>query len=411
MRRKSFLAGIVGNILEHYDTALFGLLAPFIAPLFFHNQDPFTALILTYAMIPLGMLTRPLGSLCFGWMGDRFGRRQALCWSLSGMAIATAAIGFLPTSQEMGSLSPVLLAAMRMFQSFFASGEAAGGAIYVLENTDLSKRNLISSFFDASTVGGILIASGLVTLLSVQGWMETGWRYLFWAGGSTAFIGIFLRLKMKESTAYISTTKIQLFKDIYEHRKAFFSIVLAAGFGYTTYSLAFTLMNGYIPLVTSLTKADVMKINTALLGLDLLLLPLFGYLANKLGKERVMFFGALSLCIFAIPLFSTLGSSSTLFHVTVVRLCIVLSGIAFSAPYHAWAMEQVPSHCRSTLLCFGYTLGSQIIGTPTAAICLWTYKQTGWVGAPAFYLILIALGAVLSLQMAQKEKSLQRRCM
>ncbi len=72
------LAAMIGNILEHYDNVLFGLLVPFIAPLFFPHSDPLTALILTYGMLPLGILMRPLGSLFFGWMGDRWGRTRAL---------------------------------------------------------------------------------------------------------------------------------------------------------------------------------------------------------------------------------------------------------------------------------------------------------------------------------------------
>ena len=390
MHWRSFFAGIIGNILEHYDTALFGLLAPFIAPLFFHHHDPLTALVLTYGMIPLGMLTRPLGSLCFGWVGDRFGRRQALCWSLSGMALVTVGMGSLPTSCEIGPLAPVFLAALRLCQSFFAAGETAGGAIYVLENTASSKQSIMSSVFDSSTIGGILIASSLVTFLSVYNGIEENWRYLFWAGGVTAIVGIFFRLT-NESSPRI---KINVVKEIYENRTAFLAIIFAAGFSYTTYSMAFTLMNGLIPLLTSLTKAEVMKINTALLCLDLFLLPFFGYLANRYGKEKIMFFGLLAALFGVIPLFSTLSPSSTLLHVAAIRLFIVLSGIAFAAPYHAWAMEQVPPRCRSTILCLGYTLGSQIIGTPTAAIGIWAYQQSGWIGAPVLYVLPVALGAL-----------------
>lgn len=404
MDRKPFLAGLIGNILEHYDTALFGLLAPFVAPLFFHTQDPFAALILTYAILPMGMVTRPLGSLCFGWIGDRFGRRHALCWSLTGMAFATIAIGCLPTSRQIGSLSPLLLVILRLLQNFFAAGEAPGGAIYILENTHAPKRSLLSSVFDASTVGGILIASGLVTFLSMQGWIESGWRYLFWAGGATALFGIFLRLQTKESGEFSSA--VYQMKELFQHKRAFLAIALAAGFSYTTYSLAFTLMNGYIPLITSLTKADMMKVNTALLGLDLFLLPFFGVLSYKFGKEKMMFFGALAACVGAAPFFSLLGPSSNLLGVTAVRMFIVLSGVAFAAPYHAWAMEQVPPRCRSTILCLGYALGSQVIGMPTAAICLWAYKQTEWAGAPSLYLIPVAIGALFSLRLAQRAKAL-----
>ncbi len=401
-RRLNQLASLVGNILEHYDTALFGLLAPFIAPLFFHNQDPFTALILTYAMIPLGMLTRPLGSLCFGWVGDRYGRRTAMCGSLSGMAIATVAIGSLPTSIEIGPLSPLFLALLRLVQSFFAAGETAGGAIYLLENTQLAKRSLMSSFFDASTVLGILFASALVTILSAQGWMQSGWRYLFWAGGVTAIVGIFLRLKTEESPEFANQSKGYQWKELLQYKRAFFAIVLASGFSYATYALPFTLMNGYIPLVTSLSKTDVMMMNTALLVLDLFLLLLFGTLAHRFGKEKLMFLGSLSACVGAVPLFLLLSPSSSLLLVAFIRIALILSGVAFAAPYHAWAIEQVPPRYRSTILCFGYTLGSQAIGSPTAAICLSSYQLTGWMAAPSLYLIAVALGALLSLRLARR---------
>ena len=404
MRRK-LAAAIIGNIFEHYDNALFGLLAPFLAPLFFHSQDPFTALFLTYAMIPLGMIARPFGSLCFGLIADRIGRRQALFWALSGMASATIAIGLLPTSKEVGALAPILLGLLRLVQSFFAAGETTGGAVFVLEHTDRQKRSFISSVIDASSIGGILLASGIITLFSTQAAMEHTWRYLFWSGGITGFIAIFLQMNKKGSDEFIPSEKFSLFQELYANKRAFFCIILAAGFSYTTYALSFILMNGYIPLVTSLSKADLMQANTMLLGLDLFLLPFFGYLSNRFGKEKIMWSGALSLLIFAIPLFSLIGPHSTLLSITFIRLFIILSGVAFAAPYHAWALEQVPPHCRSTLLCLGYTLGSQVIGTPTLLISLAAYQYTGWIGAPSLYLILVASGALLALHLAKNTKT------
>src|SRR5262245_113042 len=91
---------LLGNLFEHYDTALFGLLSPFLAPLFFPGQDPLTALILTYCIIPLGMIARPIGSLIFGYIGDTRGRKEALVLSLMGMAIITTIMGFMPTYQQ-----------------------------------------------------------------------------------------------------------------------------------------------------------------------------------------------------------------------------------------------------------------------------------------------------------------------
>src|SRR5215208_4599886 len=88
---------LLGNLFEHYDNALFSLLSPFLAPLFFPGQDPLTALILTYCIIPLGMIARPIGSLFFGYIGDTRGRKEALVLTLSGMAIVTTLMGFMPT--------------------------------------------------------------------------------------------------------------------------------------------------------------------------------------------------------------------------------------------------------------------------------------------------------------------------
>lgn len=389
------LAGVIGNLLEHYDSALFGLLAPFIAPLFFEKKDPITALILTYMILVLGFFTRPLGSLFFGWIGDRYGRRQALFYSLLAMAIVTMSMGSLPIYREIGIAAPILLAVGRMLQSFCAAGETVGGAIFVLEHTSQSKRGWVSSLYGSSTIAGILIASGLVTFMSSEGYIQEHWRLLFWGGGMTAVLGLFLRWAAKEESEFEKTVKRSNENWFYllgKHRAAFLSIILAAGFSYVTYSLAFTLMNGYIPLVTTLSKADVMKVNTLLLILDMILLPCFGYLANKWEKERVMMAGVVSSILGAVPLFALLDQAS-LPTVIGVRLAIMIFGVAFAAPYYAWAIERIPVSHRYLIISLGGALGTQLIGAPTSAICLWLYKVSGWCAAPAFYLIASGAGA------------------
>ncbi len=390
-------AGLIGNLLEHYDTALFGLLAPFIAPLFFENLEPLTALILTYSMLPLGLLVRPLGSICFGRIGDSFGRKRALIYSLMGMAIVTIGIGCLPVYKDIGLWAPILLACGRLLQSFCAAGEIAGGAIFVLEHTTIARRGFSSSLYDASSIGGILIASGLVTFISSQGNTQQDWRILFWIGGITALLGLYLRIFCKDGREFTQTAKqpdASLLQILKLNKRAVIGIVLASGFSYATYSLAFTLMNGYIPLITNVSKTQVLQMNTLLLCADLLLLPCFGYIAYKFGKERIMMGGALCSAIAAVPLFYLLENAS-LSLVLIVRLLIVLFGVAFAAPYHAWAIEQVAPQHRYLVLSFGCALGSLLIGTPTSPFCLWLYHTFGLSYAPGLYLMAAGIAASL----------------
>ncbi len=406
---KCIMSSLIGNILEHYDNALFGFLAPFLAPLFFTAQRPVTALILTYAILPIGLFTRPLGALFFGWFGDLFGTRKALFTSLVGMGVATLSLGFLPTYNEIGMWAPLLLTCGRMLQNFCAAGEAPGAAIFVLESTAQQKRSFMSSIIDASAMVGILLASVLVSILSAYDAIETTWRALFWFGGTTAIFGLILRLQNEDTGVVVvsekgmATPRQALAEILKEHKGILLAIIITAGFSYTTYSIPFILMNGFVPLVTTVSKSELLHSNTVLLVVDMLLLPFFGYLSGRIGKEKVMFFSTCLLTFCAIPLFVLLDEA-TLFMVIAIRLCVVIPGVAFAATYYAWALDYVPKKHRFTILALGYALGSQLIGTPTSAISLWLFQKTGWVCAPGIYLMVTSLSASFVLYCSLKKK-------
>lgn len=392
---------MIGNIFEHYDNALFGLLAPFIAPLFFPEASPISALILTYGLMILGILSKPIGALVFGSIGDRYGRKRALFITLMGMAIVTCLMGCLPTYKTVGPLAPILLALTRFCQSFFSAGETAGGAIFVLEHAEEKEKSFLSSLYDCSSILGLFLASFVVTVMSFKN--ADFWRIPFFLGGVCGICGLVIRLFTEES--YTVRKKISVKEHmgmLWGNRRLIVPILLASGFSYTIYTSIFTLMNGFLPFVSNISRQQASASNTILLLLDLCLLPVFGLLAKKITKERLMMLSAFLIFVLAIPLFSLLQDAS-LQSAIFVRICLVTIGVAFSAAYHHWAQEQVPQEMRFSLVAMGTALGSQLIGVPSAAISLVLYKQTGLVIAPAFYLMGAATLALLPLLFTGKK--------
>ncbi|MES2344598.1 MAG: MFS transporter [Chlamydiota bacterium] len=395
----------LGNLFEHYDTALYGFLSPFLAPLFFPNKDPITALILTYAIIPLGMLARPFGALVFGKIGDIYGRQHALFLSLSGMALISLGIAICPTYAQAGILAPLLLCLSKILQNFLAAGEIMGGAIFLLENSPKKKHDLLSSLYNASTIGGILLASAAVFCLSYFHKVEEGWRLLYLFGSITALFGCFVRKKLPQDTTIREPSFLltNIAQTLWRMRAPLCMIALTSGFSYATYSMSLILMNGFVPLVSSLTKESMLALNSLLLVLDFATLPLFGWLASKMQRQKLMLYSSLMVVITALPL-SMFLSGAHLLTVILVRLCFVLFGVAFFAPFHAWAQDLIPKTHRYLIISFGYSLGSQLLGGPTAAISLWIFKKTGIVSSISWYWAMLGLASTLVIAFTTAKK-------
>lgn len=388
------IASTIGNFLEHYDHALFGFLAPFLAPHLFPESGPLEALIYTYALIPLGVLSRPLGALLFGWMGDRWGRKRTLSITLIGMALATGAMGFLPSD------APLLWGLMRLIQNFFSIGEVTGGAIYLLEGKSPQNRSFWSSLYDASGILGILTASGAAALSFS---FHFHWKWLFFAGFLTALSGVWIRLTGDQDEE--KRFPERLFPALKNHWKETASIATVSGFSYANYYMVTTFLNGFLPLVTSMTREEILAMNTLLLFGDFLLLPLFGWIGGKIGKEKLMLGAVLigvGASVFLIQ--GTVGASPIA--IFAIRLAMACVGIAFAAPYYAWSMDIAPKANRYLICGLGTAIGSRLLGAPVPAMGLWLYQQTHSAGTTALPLLAIALLAAgaLILQFSMRKK-------
>ena len=150
---RTALAGLIGNVLEWFDFAVYGYFATEIGRQFFPRSDPTAQQLLAFAVFALGFLARPFGSLVLGRVGDRIGRRALLTLSIVLMGGATLIVGLLPTYQQVGVAAPILLIAMRVVQGFSLGGEFTGSMVYTTEQASPMMRGLISSSTAPVSVG------------------------------------------------------------------------------------------------------------------------------------------------------------------------------------------------------------------------------------------------------------------
>lgn len=381
MRFHVRLGVLLGNVLHHYDTSLFGWTVPFLAPVLFPNKSEAEALLLTFAFLPLSYLVKPLGALFWGWMGDHFGRKPVIIMTLTGMTLSTCMIGCIPLIPN----AWIIVSVCRIFQGFFSAGEEKGAALFLLENTKESRQAFVSALYDASGILGILFASFLASYYGT-----THWRLLFWLAAGTGLITVFLRKEAKES--FDRSSEPISWKIFWKERFTLMEIVIVSGFSYANYFLITVFLNGFLPQITALTKESVLMFNTHLLGIDFVLLLGFGILCRWIKKEHLMATGALFAAICGIPLFMQLEGANWM-QAAIVRVALVVFGVALAAPYHAWKIEVLPKNNRFLIGGVGAAIGAKLFGAPMPILSTWLVMQTGCVWTAALPIVVLGFAA------------------
>ncbi len=400
-----FISCLLGNLLEHYDTALYGLLAPLIAPLFFPDSDPVVSLVLAYSVMATSFVSRPLGVLFFARFIQRRGAAASLSLSLKGVAVTTCAMGLIPTYEAVGAAAPVILVLLRVAQSFFAAGETSIAPQYLIGLFHDQRKVSANGFYQSSVVAGILLASAVVT--GIAAFDPTLWRMAFTAGALTALIALKLRripevlddlprIPVGRSFKRLSFTKT--------HASLLLKITILASFTYLTYVIPFVFMNGFIPKITEISYPEMMGMNTTLLVLDMLLVPVLGRLCERYQPQRVMILSAFCHSILIVPAFFFLEGAGFIY-VTLVRIFIVMLGLTYLSPYNVYLHQSLNSQERYLLPGLGYAIGAEAIGKTAPAVCLFLWHVFGTVLAPGLYIASIGMASVLILLVCALQKA------
>ena len=409
---KAVVGVTLGNMVEWFDFALYSSLAGIIGKTFFHNDNPTAQLMAIYATFAAGFLIRPLGSMIFGPIGDRFGRRTALSLSISLMAVATFAIALIPSYASIGVFAPVLLILMRLLQGLSTGGEYGGSCTFIAEHAPDKHRSFFTSWLEFGNISGFLLGGAVVTLFSLtlgeQNMAEWGWRVPFALGGLLGLIALYLRMNLEETPVF---KEMQLNEALHKARTGektgminllvneWPQLLKCMGL-VTVFNVTYYIILGYIPgyleNVLGYSNSFSLSLGMAATLFMLVLIPVSGLLADRLGRKTMIIIGCALLITLTLPCFMLLHSQNTMLLMTAM-LTLTLAQLFFEGAMPATLTSLFGSRVRFSALAISYNLAVSLFGGTAPLINTWLISTTGNQMIPAWYLIAGAIVGLISI--------------
>jgi MFS transporter, MHS family, proline/betaine transporter len=415
MLRKALGGTIVGNTMEWYDVGVFGYLITTMGPVFLPEADKSVQTLFLLGTFAATFLARPLGGVIFGWLGDKVGRQKVLATTLLIMAASTFAVGLLPGYAQIGIWAAALLVLLKLVQGFSTGGEYAGATTFVSEYAPDKRRGYFASFLDFGSYIGFALGASLVSVLQLtlgQAVMEDwGWRIPFLVAGPLGAIAVYFRSKIEESPQFqaaldaqeaagkaavasdadTSSGPVRLVKAYW--REILLAMILAAaantvGYALTSYMPTYlTESKGYDPVHGTLLTIPVLVVMA-------LCIPLTGKLSDRIGRRPVLWIGAISTIVFAIPAFSLIGIGTI--WSTLLGLALVAFPVTFYVANLASSLPALfPTSSRYGGMGIAYNFSVAIFGGTTPFIVQGLIGISGNDMMPAYYLIFTSvIGAV-----------------
>ena len=411
--RRVALTSLAGTSIEWYDFFLYATAAAVIFPIaFFPQEDPTTALLISFSSLAVGFLARPLGGIVFGHFGDRIGRKRTLVVALMMMGVTTTLIGFLPTYASIGVAAPILLVLLRFVQGLAIGGQWGGAMLLVTESAPADQRGWYGAYAQAGAPLGVVLANlafiGVSSSMSDEAFMDWGWRLPFIASIVLIGISMYIQLKIEDTEAFRSLSDAQAATDkpaetvkrspvIEAIRKYPKRIMLAAG-AFLSVQVTFYILIAFV-ISYGMQSPDLMLSKdlmlTAVLVAAAIMVPTqfyFSGLSDKIGRKNVYRWGAILTGAWGFALFPLIDTGHPLFICLAITMGLLFLGMQYG-PQAAYFTELFSTEVRYSGASLGYQLGAIIGGAlaPTIAVLLWDSFGIFYVS------VYIAIAALLTL--------------
>lgn len=392
---------------------LYATAAAVIFPIaFFPQEDPTTALLISFSSLAVGFLARPLGGIVFGHFGDRIGRKRTLVVALMMMGITTTLIGFLPTYASIGVAAPILLVLLRFVQGLAIGGQWGGAMLLVTESAPADQRGWYGAYAQAGAPLGVVLANlafiGVSSSMSDEAFMDWGWRLPFIASIVLIGISMYIQLKIEDTEAFRSLSDAKSAADkpaetvkrspvVEAIRKYPKRIMLAAG-AFLSVQVTFYILIAFV-ISYGMQSPNLMLPKDLMLSAVLIAAAImvptqfyFSGLSDRLGRKNVYRWGAILTGVWGFALFPLIDTGNPLFICLAITVGLLFLGMQYG-PQAAYFTELFSTEVRYSGASLGYQIGAILGGAlaPTIAVLLW--KEFG-----IFYVsIYIAIAAVLTL--------------
>ena len=392
-----------GHFLEKFNNSLYGFFAVMLSSLYFPSSHVLESICYSYIAFAAAYLSRPLGAFFWGKIGDNFGRKNALLYSVTLSGVPTLCIGCLPTYPSIGIFAPMLLLTFRTLQGLCDAGEGTGISLYIYENRKKkSKKNkflgLESCYITAFGVLGAALAAyigSFVTLPMIPRW---GWRIPFFVGGSLTLGLYFFKKHFLETMEYIQNkaqTTLQQKKPSLRSLMHYTpQIILTALLGALMACPLYgsTIFGNELFKKWGFSNSQSLFLNGSTFLLDAIFLLFFGYGSKILGLKRQLIFGLCALII--LPFFAfyiITGEHISFFQAILFIIILTFSGATIAGYAITYVAKFFPVELRYSCITIGDNLGMFFIAGNTPLIFQYLINSLGLMGPPVFIAIIACL--------------------
>jgi MHS family proline/betaine transporter-like MFS transporter len=407
---KIIVSSVIGNILENYDYVLYATFAVVIGKTFLSIEDPYLAMLATFAIFAAGFITRPIGAIIFGHIGDKHSRKLALSVSIMLMSFPTTIIGLLPSYEQIGILAPIALVLIRFLQGISIGGETSGFMTYLMEAMPNSKRkNLIGSIAVSSTAIGLFfgfLASFICNFYFAD--ISWAWRLPFLISLPVGLVGFYIRSKLEESVEFLEfKNKGKLYKmpfvELLKNYKKRFFIICGLFISISIpFYIFFGFMASFLSAILHYKPIEVSIIYLVCTTIFAIAALASGLLSDRFGAYKTMLIASLIFCILIFPIFTFIFSDNFLSTLFGCFCFIALAGL-YQGSVPAVILKIFPTKIRSIGTAFSFNIVSVIFGGLTPLFLTFMIKVSSNYYVMPCYLILSFLITILAVRIARRE--------